>query len=196
MTINKLGDYELPLSDEERNTLIGFLGLIRTQHLLRGAARLLAVEVPSRINLSILYFNYKQLDEIKKEVESRFKILSIGIQDQFRAITGLSDPERWEFEVKLNEDNIPQIHLNEWLCGAITKGLTLPVDLTKVSDEEWVNYFNRYKESFPEMVKISPEMKLLVEFNDKLNELNDEWHNVDYTDVINEIVQAAKEGKL
>lgn len=201
MTISKLGNYELPLSDEERKTLIGHLGMIKTQNLLREAADLLAVEVPSRISLTILYYDPKELDQIKAEIESRFKILSIGIQDQFRAITGLSDPERWTFAITVNDDNIPRIELNEWLNTAATKGFTLPVDLAKVSDEEWINYFNRYKNSMPEMVKISPEMKVLMGFNEKLNEIADEYtccggFDIDFTEIINKITQAAKEGKL
>lgn len=201
MTISKLGIYDTPLSDEERKTLIGFLGDIKTRNLLREAADLLAVEVPSRISLSILYFDPKEMGQIKAEIESRFKILSIGIQDQFRAITGLSDPERWTFTVEVSEDSIPRVKLNEWLNTAITTGFSLPVDLAKVSDEEWINYFNRYKASMPEMVKISPEMKILVEFNEKLNEVADDYtccggFDIDFTEIINEIVQATKEGKL
>lgn len=196
MSITKLGDYELPLSDEERNTLIGSLGDIMTQDLLHSAADLLAVKVPSSISLSFLYLNHEQLDEIRTEIENRFKLISAGIQNNHKPIIGLDDPEHWEFEVKLNEDNIPHIHLNSWLNTAITKGFILPVDLSKVNDADWVRYFKFHKYRIPEIVKISPKMKLLIEFDDKLNELNGGWNDVDHTNVINEIIQATKEGKL
>lgn len=49
--------------------------------------------------------------------------------------------------------------------------------------------------------KVAPDMKLIIEINDKLNDIADNYtcggeFNIDFTEIINEIIQATKEGKL
>lgn len=201
MSIDKFGNYDTPLSEEEKVTLISFLGDVKKRDILRSATDLLSVEIPNRIHLSFLYFNHTEIDKIKAEIQNRFALFKMDIQGRFPTIPDLTKEEYWAFDIKVDDDNIPRVQLNDWLKEAINKGVVADVDLSKVSDGEWIRYFNRYKNDYPDMVKIAPEMKLIVEINDKLNDIADEYtcgggFNIDFTDVINEIAQAAKEGKL
>lgn len=201
MAIDKLGNYDLPLSDEERTTLMNCLGGFKTRDVLQSLIDVLAVEVPNRIHLSILYYKHNELDKIKAEIKDRLTLLSKMLQEQFPMIPDLAKEEYWVFDIEIDADHLPRVRLNEWLDRAITKGESLPVILSKVSDGEWIRYFNRYKGDFPELVKISPEMKAIIEYNEKLNDIADDYtnggnFNIDFTAVIEEIIKATKEGKL
>mgnify|MGYP004713210861 CR=1 FL=1 len=157
---------------------------------------LLAVEVPHRITLSVLHFSHIDMAKLKEEIKNRFTILRKNMEERFPMIPILAEDSTWAFEIKTDGDGIPSVELNDWLQQASTKGAVAAVDFSKISDGDWVQFFRIYKKDYPEMVDITPEMKLIIEFNDHLNAINDEWHEVDYTDVIEEIIKATKEGKL
>lgn len=200
MAITKLGNYELPLTSEERGTLISYLAGSMRVRLNNNVRKRSVFKIQDICMEGTAAFRQGNGESVVEDIRKKFQQLAEDLKQQFPAVNTLGDPQFWLIQPDLDAANGPSLNVNRALYAFIGGEDSLEIDLSKITDAQWVEEFEQRKSALPTMVKTSPEIELYTAFNDKLNDvvINAEYHDDphDYTKVIEEIVQAVKEGKL
>lgn len=197
MTITTLGYFVEPLSQEERKDLIEVTRKTikrNTSYDLRNSIRF---GFPNSIG--IMDF---ELNVIKGKFQIALDKLFTRLQREYPQCPELFCIDNWKIEVILNSDGIPVLVNPPWLNDVILGTHEFEIDFDKVADKILISSFNVLSYHDQTLLRVHPENKELLNYNKKINELNDSFsdydpnEDVDYTDVIKEIIQAVKEGKL
>jgi len=200
MAITKLGNYELPLSSEERATLISYLAGFKREKMcdsIRGRLRHHLLDICS---ISSVTYKANEVGRIEMDITRRLAEIKDNINKDFPAAKSFFNEERWAFRIGFTSSDLPKVFLNEELLSFVMGGNNVNFDMSLIPDEEWIEEFKLNKYQCPGLMKITPEMQVYVKFNDRLNDFatnadyRDDYH--DFTAIIEEIAKAAKEGKL
>lgn len=195
MTISILGSYELPLTDEERETIFKEVrGYIVKDATSLVRQRALSVQSSPEI-LPRLGFTIQEPELMIKELKHRFSLISILMERDHPEFAELRDIEKFSATYKFNDDGVPSVVLSDWLQAIVDEKTTVSIDPTLVPDTVLVGKHNQLQKRGILKYIVKKENELIIKFNDDLNELAD-GYPYDFTDVIKEIVKATKEGKF
>lgn len=195
MTISILGSYELPLTDEERETIFKEVrGYIVKDATSLVRQRALSVQSSAEI-LPRLGFTIQEPELMIKELKHRFSLISIMMERDHPEFAELRDIEKFSATYKFNDDGVPSVVLSDWLQAIVDEKTTVSIDPALVPDTLLVGKHNQLQKRGILKYIVKKENELIIKFNDDLNELAD-GYPYDFTDVIKEIVKATKEGKF
>lgn len=198
MSINNLGYYVTPLSKEERDAIYALTGkkicleiLETIKYKIRGVAH-------AHFQWSTRIPDLTDFDEVIRSVNTRFENLFTLLKRDYPMVVELDNPENLSISVLKDGDGFPIIQMGEWLSKINTGDGTIILDPDLIPEflliQKWGELSLRDKGLIDNNVPV--EMKPIVEFNSKLNDISEYGPEYDYTDVIKEIIQAVKEGKL
>lgn len=159
MTINKFGKYELPLTPEEKATLVSHLSEHKKatiknnfhDRLTRGTSRIIS----SSLSSAILFYYLGDVKGIQRTLDNRINLLLPSLKRAFPEVTNLFDENNnWNFIVKLDGEGFPKVHYPKWVSDIINKEEDITINLENTLDEYWIEHFNRYSSEFKEFSKV------------------------------------------
>lgn len=197
MAINNLGYFVSPLTKEEREIIIPVVssrltgdasGVVRT-----------AIRETSRVAFNSVRntFDLSDVERMRDEINDRFNHCFSVLKEKYPEVIEIWDTENLKFEVKFDWDGVPSIDPQGWLREMLQGNGTVTLNYDKVTDTTLTACWRRISWQDESLItnNLSEEMKPIVVFNDKLNELIDGCE-YDFTDIIKDIIKAVKEGKL
>lgn len=194
MAIDNLGYYKLPLSQEERDAIYplvktavknDIVSSIRTK--LRDANMLAFQILHAR-------FEITNVEEMTQGLKDRYNGIFDELKRSYPFVAELQDEANLDLSVVFDDDKIPALGLTSWLRSIVDGGEEITVDHSQVPDAMLVRQWG-IKVLYNPGLRVIPEnKKSLIEFNDKFNKLVDDYE-IDFTEVIEELVTAVKEGK-
>lgn len=204
MPITVLGMYDddQPITKEEREEIIPVIKDEIEKNSLMKLVMSLQMYVTQSFSQTRLFHPSHSLEPIAKETNDRILLVGIPL---FRSSKGFmyleENKDNLLCTVTKDEDGVPVIVLSEWLQGLFMGTIVPEFKWSEITDGFIVNKINDILSRDPSLCKVPEEMKPLVEFNNKLNEIADDYtygggFNIDFTPVIQSIIQAVKEGKL
>lgn len=197
MTITTLGYFIEPLSQEERSSILELTRKLIQRDIGYDLRNSIRYGFPNSIGISDFEPNV-----IKDKFQIVLDRLFTKLQDSHPQCPELFNIDNWKINIILNGDEIPILVRTPWLDNVISGTHVFEIDFDKVSDKTLINSFNILSYHDQSLLRVLPENKELLNYNKKINELNDVFkeydpnEDVDYTDIIKEIIQAVKEGKL
>lgn len=194
MAVDNLGYYKLPLEKEERDAIYPLVK-IAIQNDITSSIRAKLRDA----NMQAFYilhprFEITIVEEMIQGVKDRYNGIFDELKRSYPFVGELDDETNLDLSVVFDDDGIPALALTPWLKSIVDGGGEITVDHSQVPDAMLVHQWEIKVLYNPELRVIPENKKSLIEFNDKFNKLVDDYE-IDFTEVIEELVTAVKEGK-
>lgn len=194
MAIDNLGYYKVPLSQEERDAIYPVVK-VAVKNEIASSIRAKLRDV----NMQVFYilharFEIKDVEEMTQELKGRYNGVFDELKRSYPFVGELHDETNLDLSVVFDADGIPTLALTSWLRSIVDGGGEFAIDYSQVPDAMLVRQWEIKVLYNPELRVIPENKKSLIEFNDKFNKLVDDYE-IDFTEVIEELVTAVKEGK-
>lgn len=197
MSINNLGHYELPLSEEERVKIIPIVQARITRDVTDTVRDMVRKASQEAYHMSIGHFSSFNPEAMVKVIQERFDRCFDKLRSDHPGIAELNNLENLKFEITFDPDQIPIINPAAWLKSMLQGSGTITLDMSHTKDANLVGAWKRESWSNESLIddNVPEEMIGIVNFNRKLNDIVEDYE-YDFTDIIKDIIQAVKEGKL
>lgn len=194
MAVDNLGYYKVPLSQEERDTIYPVVK-VAVQNEIGKTIRTKLRDA----NIQAFYilhpgFEIGIVEEMIQGVKDRYNSVFDELKRYYPFVAELHDEANLDLSVVFDDDGIPALALTPWLRSVVDGGGEFTIDHSQVPDATLVCQWGIKVLYNPELRVIPEDKKSLIEFNDKFNKLVDDYE-IDFTEVIEELVTAVKEGK-
>lgn len=198
MAIDNLGYYELPLSDRERHDLLPYV-VAEIKSTIRNKV------ITHLYNSNVKVLNRAYVDHgmecsviRHRQVVDGYRHELLKLQSIFPEVLEFRDPNNINFNVENNDNGVISLYVTGWLEKFVTEEVDFELSVDTIEHSNIVSITNKMLRQYPDKRKenLTEDQITIIEYNEKLNELNDEYGDVDYTSVIKEIIEAAKRGDL
>jgi hypothetical protein len=208
MSKDIFGNYSPPLTPEERKYIIPHVDSYLVNRTKENIAQSLSgcddiVKLGAKFSGTPIEFfkemyshnNYKETIDLYLSVY--INIINIFVET-FGYVKELDHQKLLEITVEVPKDgNIPVVRLNHLVLRLISKTEPITIDYDKILDGKLISVFSTLANNSPELLIINEADKPIIEFNNRIKTIANDWGNYeDYTDIIKEIIQQTKEGKL
>lgn len=194
MAIDNLGYYKLPLSQEERDKIYPVVKVAVQNDITSSIRAELRNTNMQAFHILRACFEITDLEGMTQEIKSRYDSIFDKLKRTHPFVAELQDEVNTTLSVTFDDDGIPTLVLSPWLKNIVDGGGEITVNHSQASDAVLVRQWKIKVLHNPELRVIPEDKKSLIEFNDKFNELVDDYE-IDFTEVIEELVIAVKEGK-
>lgn len=194
MAIDNLGYYKPPLSQEERDAIYPLVKTAVQNDILSSIRAKLRDANIQTFYLLHPGFEIAIVEEMTQGVKDRYNGIFDELKRSYPFVAELHDEANLDLSVVFDDDRIPALALTSWLRSIVDGGGVITVDYSQVPDAMLIRQWGIKVLYNPELRVIPENRKSLIEFNDKFNKLVDDYE-IDFTEVIEELVTAVKEGK-
>lgn len=194
MTVDNLGYYKLPLSQEERDKIYPLVKTAVENDIITSIRSTLRDTNMQAFHILRACFEITDLEGMTQEIKSRYDGIFDKLKGTYPFVAELQDEVNTTLSVTFDGDGIPTLVLSPWLKDIVDGAGEITVDQSQVPDAALIRQWGTKVLYNPELRIIPEDKKSLIEFNDKFNELVDDYE-IDFTEVIKELVTAVKEGK-